>query len=151
MPMSRLMTLMLMLIGMVMVLMRRFRMRMNPISIGDAIGKLGQMKMRKVITVMMVIEDRGPRWCPAGVKEDQHPGARPGKDRLPIPDPSARPFHHQIIRLRSNIGLHRPIIQRSKVAPAHRRKLLPNNATRSALTLYPCGCQREAKPNPAAY
>ena len=71
-------------------------------------GHRRQMQMREVVAVMMVIESRVAGGGLAGVKEDQGPAARPGKDRLPVPDQSERLLHHQVLRPRRGIRLRRP-------------------------------------------
>jgi len=110
MPMSGLMFVIILMarvemIRMVMIRMSNLRMRMDAIvTVRTGIRNLGQMKVGKVVAVVMVMENRATFGRAAGIKEDHRPATRPGEDRLPISDQSARSVHHPIIRLRSNIG-----------------------------------------------
>lgn len=107
-PMSWLMFVVIMMVMRRMMMPRiNLRMRMTAIvAIRTGIGNLGQMKVGKVVTVVMVMENRAAFGRAASVKEDQSPAARSGEHRLPVSDQSARSIHHGVIRSRTNIGLH---------------------------------------------
>lgn len=59
-------------------------------------GRRGQMQMREVVAVMMVIKGHAAGARPAGVKENHGSAGWPDKDRLPVPDQPARLLHHRI-------------------------------------------------------
>lgn len=93
------------MIPMVMIRMVNLRIRMDAIlAVRIGIRNFGQMKVGKVVAVVMVMKNRAAFGRPAGVKEDHCPAARSGKNRLPVSDQSARSVHHPTIRLGSNIG-----------------------------------------------
>jgi hypothetical protein len=75
------------------------------LTVSMLIGNCGQMQVRKVVTVVTVMENGDTLGGAAGVKEDHRPAARSGEDRLPISGQSATSVHHRIIRVRSSIGL----------------------------------------------
>jgi hypothetical protein len=92
--------------GVVMTGMSNIRLPMHPIiPIRVGSGNLGQMKVGKVVTVVMVMESRAAFRRVAGIKEDRRQATRSGEDRLPAPAQSARSVHHPIIRLWRDIGL----------------------------------------------
>ena len=62
------------------------------VTIRVPVGSRRQMQMGKVVTVVMVMENRAACGRAASVKEDQCPAARPSKHRLPVSDQSARCF-----------------------------------------------------------
>jgi hypothetical protein len=89
-PMSR-----LMFVIVEMTRMNTLRMRMDRImTVRTGIRNLGQMKVGKVVTVVMVMKSCKAPGRAVGVKEDQRPAARCGENRLPVSDQSARPVHH---------------------------------------------------------
>lgn len=106
-PMSGPVFVLIMMARVVMARMGNLRMRVDAIvTVRIGMRNLGHMKVGKVVTVVMVMENRAAPGCAAGVKEDHRSAARSGKDRLPVSEKSARSVHHRIIRLWSSIGLH---------------------------------------------
>src|SRR5271163_3789589 len=87
MPMSGLMFVIILMarvemIRMVMIRMSNLRMRMDAIvTVRTGIRNLGQMKVGKVVAVVMVMESRATFGRAAGIKEDHRPATRPGEDR----------------------------------------------------------------------